>query len=101
MRLAENLGDLATHGRHFAERSGFTYSVLDPAHGDVIGCVYIYPLRSTDDGDARTPIAGAASVLSWVRASRADLDVPLWQAVSAWLEAEWPFDHVVYAPRAA
>jgi hypothetical protein len=26
--------------------------------------------------------------------------VPLWQAVSAWLEADWPFDDVVYAPRA-
>ena len=63
----------------------------------MIGCVYIYPLRSTDDGDARKPIAGAASVLSWVRASRAELDVPLWQAVSAWLEADWPFEHVVYA----
>jgi hypothetical protein len=101
MTLAENLGDLEMHDRHFAERSGFTYSVLDPADGDVIGCVYIYPQRSTDDGDARSPIAGAASVLSWVRAGRADLDVPLWRAVSAWLEAEWPFDHVVYAPRAA
>ena len=88
------------HERHFAERSGFTYSVLDPDDGDVIGCVYIYPLRSTGDGDARQPIAGAASVRSWVRASRASLDVPLWQAVSAWLEADWPFERIVYASRA-
>ena len=100
MTLAENLGDLEMHARHFAERSGFTYSVIDPGDGDVIGCVYIYPLRSTGDGDARKPIAGAASVLSWVRVSRAELDVPLWQAVSAWLEADWPFERVAYASRA-
>ena len=100
MTLAENLGDLEMHERDFAERSGFTYSVLDPDDGDVIGCLYIYPLRSADDGGARKPIAGAASVLSWVRADRAELDVPLWQAVSAWLEADWPFEHVAYAPRA-
>ena len=82
------------------KRSGFTYTVLDPDDGDVIGCLYIYPLRSDDDGDARRPIAGAASVLSWVRADRAELDVPLWRAVSAWLEADWPFEHIAYAPRA-
>ena len=64
MTLAENLGDLGIAARHFAEGSGLTYSVLDPGDGDVIGCVYIYPLRSTGDGDARKPIAGAVSVLS-------------------------------------
>jgi hypothetical protein len=38
-------------------------------------------------------------VLSWVRAGRAELDVPLWQAVSDWLAAEWPFQNVDYAAR--
>jgi hypothetical protein len=64
--------------------------VLDPASRDVIGCVYIYPLP---DGDAD------AQVLSWVRASHAELDVPLWRTVSAWLAADWPFGSVDYAPR--
>jgi hypothetical protein len=39
-------------------------------------------------------------VLSWVRESHAHLDIPLWRAVSAWLEADWPFTAVEYAPRA-
>ncbi len=30
MSLDENLADLDRHARDFAERSGFTYSVLDP-----------------------------------------------------------------------
>jgi hypothetical protein len=100
MSLAENLADLEMHERHFAERSGFTYTVLDPHRSDVIGCLYIYPLRHRDaDGSAAEPIAGAASVRSWVRADRAALDEPLWRAVSAWLEAAWPFERVEYAAR--
>lgn len=99
MTPAENLGDLEMHERDFAERSGFTYTVLDPDDGDVIGCVYIYPLRPGDGESAAGPSACGASVRSWVRADRAELDVPLWQAVSAWLEADWPFERIEYAPR--
>ncbi len=75
MTLARNLADLEMHARHFREGTGFTYSVLDPATEDVIGCVYIYP------NGAR----------SWVRASHSALDGPLRQTVSAWLESDaWP-----------
>jgi hypothetical protein len=67
------------------------YTVLDPASRDVIGCVYIYP-RPGSDYDARA--------LSWVRASHAQLDTPLWRAVSEWLASDWPFSSIEYAPRA-
>jgi len=89
MTLEENRADLQRHADDFANRSGFTYTVLEPG-GDVVGCVYIYP---APDGPHD------ASVLSWVRASRAELDVPLWQAVGDWLAAEWPFKNVDYARR--
>ena len=87
----ENRADLQRHADDFRNRSGFTYTVLDPADREVIGCVYIYPVRDGED-DART--------LSWVRASRAELDAPLWRAVSNWLESDWPFRSVEYAARA-
>jgi RimJ/RimL family protein N-acetyltransferase len=85
----DNVRDLEGHADDFAKRAGFTYTVLDP-DGDVVGCVYIYP---DPDGvhDAR--------VQSWVRASRAELDVPLWRALSEWLRDEWPFERVAYAAR--
>jgi hypothetical protein len=86
MSLEENRRDLEGHARDFAERTGFTYTVLDD--GDVIGCVYIYPDR---EGDAE------ARVRSWVRADRAELDLPLRRAVSGWLAEAWPFDRVEYA----
>ena len=34
------------------------------------------------------------TVHSWVRASHAELDVPLADAVAAWLAAEWPWERV-------
>jgi RimJ/RimL family protein N-acetyltransferase len=88
--LEANLRDLQRHADDFENRTGFTYTVLDPATGDVIGCVYIYPDKSGEHD---------AKVLSWVRASRAELDEPLWRTVSDWLEADWPFESVSYAER--
>jgi len=87
--LDDNLRDLSRHAADFSARRGFTYTVLDPVTADVIGCVYIYP-----DEDAPT----RAVVQSWVRASRAELDGPLWRAVSSWL-GDWPFADVAYAAR--
>jgi hypothetical protein len=83
--IEDNLRDLQRHADDFANRRGFTYTMLEPGSGDVVGCVYIYP----DDAARRR-----ASVTSWVRATRAELDVPLWRTVSAWPAADWPFDSV-------
>lgn len=90
MTLEQNLGDLQQHAKEFAERSGFTYTVLESGSGRVIGCVYIYPSKGTE---------GVADVRSWVRADRAGLDVALHDAVAAWLADAWPFTEVSYAPR--
>jgi hypothetical protein len=89
LRLEENLADLERHARDFAERTGFTYSVLDE-DDDVVGCVYVYP---AEDGihDAR--------VLSWVRASHAEHDAAVRGAVAAWLTSDaWPFTRPLYEP---
>src|SRR2546423_10830197 len=39
MSLADNLRDLERHARDFAERRGFTYTVLSTGADEVIGCV--------------------------------------------------------------
>src|SRR5690606_34770610 len=90
MTLEQNLADLTRHAADFSARTGFTFTVLDPVTGDVIGCVYLYPSRHADvDVEAQ----------SWVRADRAELDGPLSEAVGAWLEAEWPWKRVSYLGR--
>jgi hypothetical protein len=87
MSVEENRQDLLHHERDFAERRGFTYSVV--RDGSVIGCVYIYP--------AEAP--AAARVRSWVDAEHADLDVVLYRHVRDWLREGWPFRDVEYAAR--
>jgi hypothetical protein len=91
MTPEENRGDLERHAEDFRNRTGFTYTVLDPASRDVIGCVYIYPSSAAEHD---------ASVRSWVRSTDAHLDAVLWRAVGDWLEADWPFRRVEYAARA-
>lgn len=86
MTLDSNLADLVRHADDFENRSGFTYSILDG--DDVIGCVYIYPSTTAD-----------VSVSSWVRASRAEMDVVTWQAISSWLKTDWPFPIIEYGAR--
>lgn len=94
MSLAENLRDLERHAQDFIARRGFTYTVLSTATGDVIGCVYIYPPPGENQGRR------GAVVRSWVRADQAALDPVLYHAVREWLERDWPFDSIEYAPRA-
>jgi hypothetical protein len=85
MTLAENLADLESHADRSARRVDFAYSVRDDATGEVIGCVYLKP----------APVPGEVVASSWVRVSRADLDAPLVEAVTAWLRS-WPFTAVHY-----
>ena len=60
------------------------------------GCAYIYPAKGREDGEPGPP---RAAVSSWVRADRAALDGALHDAVMAWLERDWPFPGIDYAPR--
>lgn len=77
----KNLADLTRHARDFETGRGFTFTVLDPNNGDVIGCVYLYP--SADEHDV--------VVQSWVSASRADLDRAVADAVAQWIDSDWPW----------
>jgi hypothetical protein len=95
MSLEDNLRDLEQHAADFAGCRGFTYTVLGDA-GHVIGCVYIYPPGGQEPDGAG---GRRAAVRSWVRADRAALDPVLHDTVLAWLERDWPFDSIEYAPR--
>lgn len=88
MSLDDNLNDLRQHAADFRQRTGFTYTVL--VGREVIGCVYIYPSKNRP---------GWASVRSWVRQDRAAHDQRLYDVVRAWLDDEWPFEGIEYAPR--
>jgi hypothetical protein len=91
MSLDDNRADLERHARDFRERTGFTFTVLEPSGDRVLGCVYIYPDRAGGEGGAQ--------VRSWVRADARQLDETLYDAVDAWLAQRWPFARVDYSPR--
>ena len=89
MTLEENLGDLERHAGHFLDRVGFTFTVLDPGD-DVVGCLYIYPAKDEDHD---------VVVQSWVRASIAERDGEVRQAIADWITGDaWPFSRPSYAP---
>lgn len=88
MTLEDNLADLVRHRKEFEAREAFAYSVLDGV--DVIGCLYIDPVEGRP---------GEAQIVSWVRASRSEMDRVVWEAVSGWLDSDWPFTRVTYAAR--
>jgi hypothetical protein len=89
MSLEENRADLARHARDFADRAGFTYTVLDSSD-DVVGCLYVYPAH---DG------IHDAVVQSWVRESKAALDDAFRRAIASWLTSgAWPFERPRYEP---
>jgi hypothetical protein len=82
MSAEANESDLVGHAADFAARRGFTYTVLDPGSGAIIGCIYLYPpKREGYDVD----------VLSWVIVDRAELDAPLAATILEWLARDWPF----------
>lgn len=89
MSLDDNRADLERHARDFADRKGFTFTVLDSGD-DVVGCVYIYPAR---DG------VHDAEVKSWLRESEAALDDAFRRAIAEWLTSDaWPFERPLYTP---
>ncbi|CAN5867622.1 hypothetical protein BH23ACT4_BH23ACT4_14720 [soil metagenome] len=88
MTLERNLEDMVRHAKHFEERKGFTYSILDG--DDVIGCIYIYP--------SRDPVHDA-EISSWVTESRAELDKPVREELANWIDESWPFSNPSFAGR--
>jgi hypothetical protein len=95
--MADNLHDLKAHAGDFENRSGFTYTVLDPASDDVIGCVYIYPDKS-EQHDARVHSgcgrAGPSSMCSCGAPSRTGLR-------TSGLSTVWPMPSAPMTPDAA
>jgi len=90
MTLEENWADLRQHADDFHARTGFTFTVLEPKSRLIVGCVYFYPpSRAGFDVDVR----------SWVRESHAELDTLLYEAVTKWLAAAWPWRCPDYACR--
>jgi hypothetical protein len=99
--LEENLADLERHEQEHRARVAFTYTVMNPAESECLGCIYIGPLERLfgHDGESGEYLSDNAAYVSfWVRQSRlADrLDRRLLQALLSWFQNEWAFAHVLF-----
>lgn len=91
--------------RHDARRA-FTYTVLDAATSECVGCVYLFPTRATFLArsevrplrEERWPDVDVVAYF-WVRASRVDsgLESRLLDELRTWLSEVWKFNRVVFA----
>lgn len=92
LSLEQDLIDLGWHQKEFQNRSSFAYTVVSLDEERVLGCLYIYP---TDRGDFD------ASIIMWVRADILDdgYDELLFNTVTDWIDADWPFKNAAYPGR--
>jgi RimJ/RimL family protein N-acetyltransferase len=104
--LEENLADLIRHEREHLDRVAFTYTVMNPAETECLGCIYIHPLRRLLQGagvSVEHMPDESAYITFWVRRSRLsdNLDRRLLQALISWLREEWAFSQVTFLARKA
>lgn len=101
----ENREDLEKLEHWHRDNAAFSYTVMNPAETECLGCVYIFPpdARSL----VRTTITAVAAdawedqdaaVYLWARASQLEhgTDRLLLEALRTWLKQEWTFRHWVF-----
>ena len=91
LSLEDDLIDLGWHHKEFKTRRSFAYTVMSPDEAVCLGCLYINP----------TTLPGYdAEAYCWIRASHAaELDARLYQVMTSWIAADWPFEAVAYPGR--
>jgi hypothetical protein len=99
--LEENLADLQQHEQEHLDRIAFTYTIMNPAETECLGCIYIGPLKrllGNDGGSGEYLSDNTAYVSFWVRQRRlaGRLDRRLLQALIPWFQNEWSFSHVLF-----
>lgn len=98
--VAANREDLEKLERRHASHEAFTYTVMNPAGTECLGCVYIMPPDARMFAKARiTAVTDLqwddydAAVYFWVRRSRlaTQMDRVLLDALRTWLAQDWRF----------
>ena len=100
-----NRDDLKRHQDLHEEGVAFTYTVMNPAETECLGCIYLFPPEAkflarssvTSLGDDTWADIDAA-VYHWVKTPLVGtgFDVDLFGALVAWMTDAWPVDHNVF-----
>lgn len=89
----QDLIDLAWHQKEFQMRSTFAFSVLSTDQTEVLGCVYVFPPKSSNSRFKNID----AEVWFWATQSESvpDLEQELGLFLADWLYEKWPFRSVL------
>jgi hypothetical protein len=92
LTLEQNTIELGWHQVEFQLRTSFAYTVVSLDEAEVMGCVYIYPVRKPGYD---------AQITMWVRQSQVDegLDEHLFATVESWIRDSWPFKNPAFPGR--
>ena len=92
LTLEQDLIDLGWHQKEFQLRSSFAYTMVSLDESRVLGCVYIFPTSKSGFD---------ANITMWVRSDvlSKGFDERLFQEVSDWIAADWPFKNPGYPGR--
>ena len=99
-----NLADLALHEQEHQIRVAFTYTMMNLAESECLGCVYVNQLaemlRLANSNELFREVDDSrqAIVRFWVRQSRLgeDLDWHLLRALLGWFKDQWAFSYVFF-----
>ena len=98
--VAANREDVEKLERRHASRESFTYTVVNPAGTECLGCVYIMPSDASSFTRANiTPVGNRrwddydAGVYFWIRKAQlaTEMDRALLDALQIWLSDDWEF----------
>ena len=102
--FSDDLELVAKHQSDHESHRAFTFVLLDPSQTEALGCLYLNPLREYLQRVEATPQlidatpAAAAMVTFWLRQDQQDtgLAEAVVDAVSSWLEEDWPLDTYLF-----
>ncbi len=95
----QNLADLIRHEDEFYEQKAYAYAIFDVEGVEYLGCVYVDPVKSTLENDARKTQFDA-EVYFWLSSLQTQLtnDVLL-ASLKTWFAADWPLKKIAFPGR--
>ncbi len=95
--LDQNREELAIHRMLHEAGRAFTFAVLTHDASASLGCVYLTPVTDALRPTLEPAPGYHAELVFWTTeaALEHDLDRRLFDALTAWMEAEWPFERVL------
>jgi hypothetical protein len=92
LTLQDDINALMNHENEHECRTAFTYTVMNHAQDNCLGCIYILPIHSKQYD---------AQVFFWLTKDAYDLgyENELYTAIQNWLKSSWSFKEVIYPGR--